>query len=67
MVRVGGTGADVFAGAKGVCLRQGVSRSEVEGWSWGEGYLETGISRAGQVVVSGRINPRRHTPSAPFR
>ena len=22
--------ADVFAGAKGVCLRQGVSRSEVE-------------------------------------
>ena len=30
MVGVGGTGADVFAGAKGVCLRQGVSRSEVE-------------------------------------
>ena len=25
MVGVGGTGADVFAGAKGVCLRQGVS------------------------------------------
>ena len=27
---VGARCADVFAGAKGVCLRQGVSRSEVE-------------------------------------
>ena len=43
----------MFAGAKGVCLRQGVSRSEVDGWSWGEGYLEMGISIAGQVVVWG--------------
>ena len=66
MVGVEARCAGVFAGAKGVCLRQGVSRSEGEGWSWGEGYLEMGISRAGQVVVWGRINPRRHIPSAHF-
>ena len=30
MVDVGARCADVFAGAKGVCLRQGVSRSEVD-------------------------------------
>ena len=36
-------GADVFAGAKGMCLRQGASRSEVEGG-------EDGRSPTGRVV-----------------
>ena len=35
-------GADVFAGAKGMCLRQGASRSEVEGGE--DGRSPTGRS-----------------------
>ena len=35
-------GADVFAGAKGMCLRQGASRSEVEGGE--DGRSTTGRS-----------------------
>ena len=49
----GARGADAFAGAKGMCLRQGASRSEVEGGE--DGHSPIGRSRSELQVRDERL------------